>query len=115
MRGAHTLFAKAWRNCEEGMTTPHRIDVHHHPMPAKELSQGQTAGMPGMKNWTAAYSIEDMDKNGVATALLSIPHRVAVWGSDQARACKIAREWNEFMTRQARDNPGRFGVFAVVP
>jgi 6-methylsalicylate decarboxylase len=31
------------------------------------------------------------------------------------RARAIARQWNEFMARQASDHPGRFGVFAVVP
>lgn len=92
----------------------HQIDVHHHPTPAQEIAQGRQIGSPGIKNWTASVSIEDMDKNGVATALLSLPHRVAVW-RDAMRARKIARTWNEFMTRQANDCPGRFGVFAVVP
>jgi 6-methylsalicylate decarboxylase len=97
------------------MRTPHRIDVHHHPTPAREIAQGRTIGSPGIKEWTAAVSIEDMDRNGVATALLSLPHRAAVWRGDPKPARKTAREWNEFMTRQANDYPGRFGVFAAVP
>ncbi len=97
------------------MTTPHRIDVHHHPTPARELMQGRTIGAPGLENWTAAASLEDMDKNGVATALLSLPHRAAVWRGDQTAARDRARQWNEFMTRQAADHPSRFGVFAALP
>ena len=38
-----------------------------------------------------------------------------MWPSDQAAAKKQAREWNDFMTQQAKDHPGRFGVFAVLP
>jgi 6-methylsalicylate decarboxylase len=97
------------------MTTPHRIDVHHHPTPAYELMRGRTIGAPGIKNWTAALSLEDMDKNGIATAVLSLPHRAAVWRGDSAKARATARQWNEFMTRQAQEHRGRFGVFAAVP
>jgi len=97
------------------MAAPHRIDVHHHPMPTSQIMNGRRAAPPSMKEWTASYSLEDMDKNGVATAVLSLNHPVAVWPSDQSEARKQAREWNEFMTRQGRDHPGRFGTFAVLP
>ena len=73
------------------------------------------AAPPHMKDWTASASLEDMDKNSVATAVLSLNHPVVVWPSDQAAARKQAREWNEFMTRQGQDHPGRFGTFAVLP
>jgi 6-methylsalicylate decarboxylase len=98
------------------MAAPHRIDVHHHPTPVLELMGGRVSGSPGIKGWTAALSLEDMDKNGVATAILSMPSRANVWRSgDQARNRAMARQWNEFMTRQGADHPGRFGVFATVP
>ena len=68
------------------MAAPHRIDVHHHPTPVLELMGGRVSGSPGIKGWTAALSLEDMDKNGIATAILSMPNRVNVWRSgDQAR------------------------------
>jgi 6-methylsalicylate decarboxylase len=98
------------------MAAPHRIDVHHHPTPVLELMGGRVSGSPGIKGWTAALSLEDMDKNGVATAILSMPSRANVWrGGDQARNRAMARQWNEFMGRQGSDHPGRFGVFATVP
>jgi 6-methylsalicylate decarboxylase len=98
------------------MAAPHRIDVHHHPTPVLELMGGRVSGSPGIKGWTAALSLEDMDKNGVATAILSMPNRINVWRSaDQARGRAMARQWNEFMARQASDHPGRFGFFAAVP
>jgi 6-methylsalicylate decarboxylase len=77
--------------------------------------QGRTIGAPGIENWTAAKSLADMDKNGVAVALLSLPHRAAAWRGDRTAARNRARQWNEFMARQASDHPGRFGVFATVP
>jgi predicted TIM-barrel fold metal-dependent hydrolase len=99
------------------MAAMHRIDVHHHPTPVRELMGGRVSGSPGIDNWTSAVSLEDMDKNGVATAILSIPHRAAVWraGGDPARGRAIARRWNEFLARQASDHPDRFGAFAAVP
>ncbi len=99
------------------MAAPHRIDVHHHPTPVLELMGGRVSGAPRRsKGWTAAISLEDMDKNGVATAILSMPNRINVWRSgDQARGRTMARQWNEFMARQASDHPGRFGFFAAVP
>ncbi|HEV8014794.1 MAG TPA: amidohydrolase family protein [Stellaceae bacterium] len=97
------------------MAQPFRIDVHHHPTPCAEISNGKRAVPPNMKDWTAAMSLEDMDKNGVQTSILSLNHPIVVWPSDQAQAIKQAREWNEFMTKQGRDHPGRFGVFAVLP
>jgi len=98
------------------MAKPHRIDVHHHPTPVLDLMGGRVSGSPGIKSWTAAVSLEDMDKSGVATAILSMPNRAAVWrAGDQARNRAMARQWNEFMTRQATDHRGRFGFFAAVP
>ena len=97
------------------MAAPHRIDVHHHPMPTSQISNGRRATPPSMKEWTAAASLDDMNRNSVATAVLSLNHPVVVWPSDQTAARKQAREWNEFMTRQGQDHPGRFGTFAVLP
>src|ERR1700742_4193272 len=97
------------------MADAFRIDVHHHPTPTAAIANGRRAVPPNMKDWTAAMSLDDMDKNGVATSILSLNHPIIVWPSDQSAAKKQAREWNEFMTKQATDHPGRFGVFAVLP
>jgi predicted TIM-barrel fold metal-dependent hydrolase len=97
------------------MAQPFRIDVHHHPTPTAAITNGRRAVPPNMKDWTAAMSLEDMDKNDVQTSILSLNHPIIVWPSDQTAAIKQAREWNEFMTKKAKDHPGRFGVFAVLP
>src|SRR2546430_15221715 len=64
--------------------------------------------------WTVAQSLEDMDKGGVATSILSISEPSVFFGNFDA-ARKLARETNEFGARLIADHPGRFGMFATVP
>jgi len=70
---------------------------------------------PAQQGWSAAKSIEDMDRGGVAGAMLSLPHSVHIWPEDRKEGRRLAREWNEFMAQLALDHPGRFGVFAALP
>jgi predicted TIM-barrel fold metal-dependent hydrolase len=99
------------------MARPHRIDVHHHPSPPSYLEAragGDRPNAPRM-SWTVDKSLDMMDRGGVATALLSLPHSVSIWPDKGEASRRLAREWNEFMTRLAADHPGRFGVFATLP
>ncbi|MFM9972302.1 MAG: amidohydrolase family protein [Burkholderiales bacterium] len=99
------------------MTTAHRIDVHHHPSPPSYIA-GRSArdrAYPPQLNWTLAKSLEDMDRGGVATSMLSLPHSVQIWPGDKKEGRDLAREWNEYMAKMASDHPGKFGVFAALP
>ena len=95
---------------------PRRVDVHHHfssPAFIKEISSRRTGQTP-LEQWTAAKSVEDMDKGGVATAIVSISEPGVHFGdNDQARA--LARECNEFGAKLKSDHRGRFGNFAILP
>jgi 6-methylsalicylate decarboxylase len=99
------------------MTELHRIDVHHHPSPpsylAARFARDEQYGQ--QKTWSAARSLEDMDKGGVATAMLSLPHSVKIWPGNADEARGLARDWNEFMAKTAADHHGRFGVFVALP
>ncbi|HLX38593.1 MAG TPA: amidohydrolase family protein [Candidatus Binataceae bacterium] len=99
------------------MTDLHRIDVHHHPSPPSYLSARfeRDKQYAPQKNWSVARSLEDMDRGGVATAMLSLPHSVQIWPGEAQDARRLARDWNEFMTTLAREHRGRFGVFAALP
>jgi len=99
------------------MTDLHRIDVHHHPSPPSYLSARfeRDKHYAPQKNWSVARSLEDMDRGGVATAMLSLPHSVQIWPGEAQDARRLARDWNEFMTTLAREHRGRFGVFAALP
>lgn len=99
------------------MTAPYRIDVHHHPSPPSYLSArfARDKQYGPQKDWTVARSLDDMDRGGVATAMLSLPHSVQIWPGRRDEARGLARDWNEYMARLAIDHPGRFGVFAALP
>jgi len=95
---------------------PSRIDLHHHlssPGFIAEIAGRRTGQVPLMK-WTVAQSLDDMDKGGVATAILSISEPGVFFGNYDA-ARKLARETNDFGARLITDHPGRFGMFATVP
>jgi predicted TIM-barrel fold metal-dependent hydrolase len=93
-----------------------RIDVHHHLASPGWLQAMKLIGAadPVIANWSVQKSLDDMDKGGVATAVLSgnVP-QVRPLGGDAA--VRIARESNEYATQLATIHPGRFGVFAMLP
>ena len=58
----------------QGPVKPHRIDVHHHFSPPQWIAEvkGRKLLQQANASWTPARSIEDMDKGGVAAAVISI-------------------------------------------
>jgi predicted TIM-barrel fold metal-dependent hydrolase len=96
------------------------VDVHHHLVPRAWLSGRYEAiaatnrRVSLLSEWTPERSIEEMDRNFVATAITSVTNP-GIWDGDAARARALARSCNEFAADIARDFPGRFGVFAALP
>jgi 6-methylsalicylate decarboxylase len=92
------------------------IDVHRHIYPPNWVAALKSANSPTFidPNWTPQRSLEDMDKNGVGTAMLSVTYP-QVGPFPKADAARIAREANEYTRRVADQHPGRFGVFAMLP
>jgi len=99
-----------------------RVDVHHHFYPPQYLDAMKSvhsrdrggAAFPGVAQWTTARTIEEMDKHGVQTAILSLsPPGPRMLDSEGNR--KLARHCNDYGAHMARDNPGRFGLFAPMP
>ena len=99
-----------------GSEASRRIDVHHHlfsPAYVDELAKvGQAP--PIVRNWSVARTLDDMDKAGVASAVLSVT-TPQVGFVNAANARRIARESNEWVARLAQSNAGRFGSFAMLP
>jgi len=92
-----------------------RIDVHHHYLPPFHrpvLLANRSGG--GLPDWSAEKSLDDMDKSGIATAVLSSV-QPGVWFGDNEAARKLAREVNEYGAKLVADHPGRFGLFAAIP
>jgi len=93
-----------------------RIDVHHHVTPPKYLAElaSRNLAAADMRAWSVARTLDDMEKAGVATSVVSITQpAVSFAEADVAR--RIARESNEWMAELRRDHPGRFGLFAMLP
>src|SRR5437867_4436520 len=99
------LLAQTARQAGRG--NPGRIDVHHH------FQTPSLTGGPD-RDWTPARSLEQMDKHGIATALLSHPGDGGLFeANEKARA--LARKVNEIGAKIVSDNPKRFGLLAVMP
>jgi 6-methylsalicylate decarboxylase len=94
-----------------------RIDVHHHFLPQFHadamMAPGRRASGPPPK-WSPASSLEDMDKSGIATAILSIVQPGIWYGDNVDESRSLARQLNEYGAKLVRDYSGRFGLFAVI-
>jgi predicted TIM-barrel fold metal-dependent hydrolase len=99
---------------------PKLIDTHHHFYPPAYLKAWEDwedarklPHYPGVHDWTPARAVEQMDKNGIRTAVLSLASTPGLW-FDQGpeNAAKIVRVCQDFAADMRRDHPGRFGIFA---
>jgi 6-methylsalicylate decarboxylase len=103
----HASSAKGW------------IDIHHHFIPPAyrkffdEAHRADNSVVIPPMDWNLRKDLEDMDRSGTATAVLSmfVPPSV---GTAATRA-SLARDLNEYAARLATDHPGRFGSFAALP
>jgi predicted TIM-barrel fold metal-dependent hydrolase len=93
---------------------PLRIDTHHHFTVPGLRAEVTKAGQQPLLNWTPQTSLDDMDKGGVATAILSVGDP-GLWFGDNEAARKLARDVNEYAAKLVRDYPGRFGMFVGLP
>lgn len=96
------------------------IDTHHHFYPPTYLSAmvefekaRRMPHFPAHMSWTREKAVEEMDRNGIRTAMLSIASTPGVWlDLPPAEAGRIARASAEYGAEMVRDFPGRFGLFA---
>lgn len=95
---------------------PHRIDVHHHFAPPAWVVEvkGRPLLQTANTTWTPAKSIEDMDRGGVAAAVVSITNP-GLWFGDRAVTGRLARACNDYGAKLVQDHPTRFGLFAAMP
>lgn len=101
---------------------PRIIDTHHHIFPPKFTARNlkrmtdDSPTFPGSfyQNWTPRYSLDQMDQQGVATAIGSMTSP-GVWFGDNAEGRQNARDCNEYGAKLAQDFPGRFGMWGAIP
>lgn len=97
-----------------GATKPYRIDIHHHLLPPDFIKEIMSRRRSPTPRWSVARSLEDMDRNGIATSLVS-QIQPGVWFDDVPTGRRLSRIINEYGARMAQDHPGRFGLFAALP
>jgi predicted TIM-barrel fold metal-dependent hydrolase len=95
---------------------PFRIDIHHHVYSPSWVAALQKAKLdsPPINNWTPEKSLAEMERGGIATAILSVT-QPAMSFVGAAEAAALARASNEYAKGLAQAHPGRFGIFAVLP
>ena len=122
-RDGRRRFAAAGRHARRGQGGTRRIDVHQHfvsPsfhafLTAKNSPATPVPGINAWRDYSPARAVEELDRVGIETAMLSIT-APGVWFGDAAEARRLAREMNEFAAaRMVGDHKGRFGLFAVLP
>jgi predicted TIM-barrel fold metal-dependent hydrolase len=91
-----------------------RIDIHHHIVPPAYADDMKRMGLGGVPRWTPQMSIDDMDKNDIATSVVALIQPGAFFRNVAADR-KMARQSNEYAAQMSRDFPGRFGSFATLP
>ena len=96
--------------------SPRRIDMHHHFAPPAWVAdvKGRPLLQPANTRWTPEQSLDDMDRGGVAAAVVSITNP-GLWYGDPAQSRRLARACNEYGAKLVSDHPTRFGLFAAIP
>jgi predicted TIM-barrel fold metal-dependent hydrolase len=103
-----------------GETRNKLIDTHHHFYPPAYLKammdwedQHKVPHFPGVPDWTPAKAVEDMDKNGIRTAVLSLASTPGLWfDAGPEAAARTVRLCQDYAAEMRRDHPGRFALFA---
>jgi 6-methylsalicylate decarboxylase len=105
---------------------PRLIDCHHHfvsPAYIKALAGKEGHHLASftpyfnlgvLKSYAPAKDVEGMDKDGVATSMLSCT-TPGIWFGNPEETAALARDMNEYAARMVSDYKGRFGLFALLP
>jgi predicted TIM-barrel fold metal-dependent hydrolase len=92
-----------------------RIDVHHHMLPPFYMDLRRAVPDVGkMPMWSPSKSLDDMEKNGVTTAILSLAVSGVTFDAGEAGR-SLARKSNDFGAELVKDHPASFGLLAALP
>jgi 6-methylsalicylate decarboxylase len=98
------------------------IDTHHHFYPPAYQKawldwedQRKIPHFAQQVAWTREKAVEEMDRNGIRVAVLSIASTPGLWfDAGPESAGRMVRICNDYGAEMMRDYPGRFGLFATL-
>jgi predicted TIM-barrel fold metal-dependent hydrolase len=98
------------------------VDTHHHFFPPAYQKawldwedQRKIPHFPQQVAWSREKAVEDMDRNGVRVAVLSVASTPGLWfDTGPESAGRMVRICNDYGAEMMRDYPGRFGLFATL-
>src|SRR5579862_2535913 len=95
--GAAALIPDGLSSAQTKIAPAARIDTHHHVSSPGYIAAiaARKTGQRALIEWTPEKSLEEMDKAGVATAIMSTSEP-GVWFGDNEAARSLARECNEY-------------------
>ena len=99
-----------------GSAAARRIDVHHHftpPQYVQELDPNSGIQPPQLK-WSVEADIEQMEKGGVETSIISIT-TPGLWFGRPNQTQRLARMCNDYAAKLVSERSGRFGMFVNLP
>jgi len=107
--------ALAWMPRVDSNPRRGRVDVHHHMLPPFYMDLRRAVPNVGpMPAWSPAKSLDDMEKNGVSTVMLSLAvSGVAFDAGESGRS--LARKSNDYGAQLVNDHPESFGLLAALP
>jgi 6-methylsalicylate decarboxylase len=96
------------------------IDMHHHFWAPEYLKaqddfedRHHVPHYAAMQKWTPEVSLAEMDRAGVATAVLSLASiSDGFWGLEAPAASRVVRACDDYAAKMMSDHPGRFGLLA---
>ena len=89
--------------------------MHFHYIPPAYMEALKPADrLPPLKFWSPARALEDLDRGGGASAILSITTPGVSFGTAAANQA-LARGCNEYAARMVADNRKRYGQFVALP
>lgn len=110
---AHPILSAVAR--ADSATQPGRIDVHHHMLPPFYMDLRRADPNAGvMPTWSPSKSLDDLEKNGVTTALLSLAVSGVSFDAGEAGR-SLARKSNDYGAELVKDHPASFGLLAALP
>jgi predicted TIM-barrel fold metal-dependent hydrolase len=93
------------------------IDFHHHfnpPFLVNAAAQNRVGGAGGELNWSLSYSLEDMDKAGIRTSVIS-PSTGFAERVEPALRGPMIRRVNDYGAELVRDHKGRYVQLVYLP